>query len=147
MLEIYETSSDVFLGKNGVIQLDNNKSLSNKQKQFLSLASKLAESSELPQKHGAVIVKSGRVLAVGVNRWRNKNIQVTEPEYNPNLTYHAEVDALHRFADVTGATIYIARVGKNNEPKFSRPCSRCLVALKEAGIKKIVYTTHDMERS
>jgi tRNA(Arg) A34 adenosine deaminase TadA len=146
MLEIYETTEDVFMSKNGIIKLDSNKSLSNKQKRLLTLACKLAEASELPQKHGAVIVKSGRVLTVGVNRWRNKNLTHTEPEYNPNLTYHAEIDALNRFQDVTGATIYIARVGKNNEPRFSRPCSRCLIALKDAGVKKIIYTTNDMGR-
>lgn len=105
------------------------------------MATRIAETSEVPQRHGAVIVKSGRVLAVGVNKWRNRNIKNNDLEYNPHLTYHAEIDALNRFADVEGATIYIARVDKKGEPRFSRPCSRCLKALKDAGIKKIVYTT------
>lgn len=145
MLEIYETSTDVFHSKHGVIQLDNNLTLSNKQKSLLALASRIAETSELPQKHGAVIVKSGRVLSVGVNKWRNKNVASTDGEYNPHLTYHAEIDALNHFDDVSGSTIYIARIGKNGEHRFSRPCNRCLIALNRAGIKKIIYTTHDME--
>lgn len=145
MLELYETYADEFLGKNGVINLESDLKLSNRQKRLLILASRLAETSELPQKHGAVIVKSGRVLAFGVNKWRNRDMVAAQTEYNPNLTYHAEVDALNRFQDVRGATVYIARVGKAGEMRFSRPCSRCLVALKEAGIKKVVYTTNDMK--
>jgi deoxycytidylate deaminase len=143
MLELYEASNeDVFHSKHGVINLDNASTLSRRQKSLLSMALKIAETSDMPQKHGAIIVKSGRVLALGVNKWRNKDLRKTQNGYNPNLTYHAEVDALNRFADVRGATIYIARLGKNGEPRFSRPCSRCLEALQDAGIKKIVYTTN-----
>jgi deoxycytidylate deaminase len=145
MLEIYETSDDVFHSKHGEIQLDSNLTLSNKQKSLLTLASRIAETSDLPQKHGAVIVKSGRVLSVGINKWRNKNTANTGGVYNPHLTYHAEIDALNHFNDVSGSTIYIARIGKNGEHRFSRPCNRCLTALHAAGIKKIIYTTHESE--
>lgn len=63
-----------------------------------------------------------------------------EDTYNPNLTVHAEIDALSRVADPRGATVYVARVGKHGDPRFSRPCANCAKALAEAGVKAIVYT-------
>lgn len=145
MVELYETNSECYVGKHGVIQLDRQQTLSNKQRSFLNLASRIAETSELPQKHGAVIVKSGSVLSVGVNKWRNKQLLNNDKdEYNPYLTYHAEVDAIsHYVGDLTGATIYISRIGKDGSEKFSRPCMRCLKEIKSSGIKKIVYTTEN----
>lgn len=141
MIELYETDVDSFMSKHGVINLDMTQQLSKKQRSMLSIASRLAETSELPQKHGAVIVKGGRVLSVGVNKWRNKvNQHPVGTEYNPHLTYHAEIDALIRCPDTVGATIYIARVGKDGLQKFSRPCQRCMKEIRKAGIKKIIYT-------
>lgn len=142
MIELYETVEDHFITKSGVIHLDRTQTLSNKQRSFLKLAVRMAETSDLPQQHGAVIVKGGSVLSVGVNKWRNKQLVNTSDEYNPYLTYHAEIDAISRInTDLTGATIYIARIGKDGSEKFSRPCQRCTQALKASGIKKVVYTT------
>lgn len=110
---------------------------------FLDLALKLAESSDCSQKHGAVIVKSGRVMAMGVNKFRN------DPAFVPSDTtrgrgtifsVHAEVDALSRMADARGAVMYIARAGKSG-PALSRPCDYCTEHLINAGIKAVSYTT------
>lgn len=142
MIELYETDVDSFNSKHGIIQLDKDKQLSNKQKSLLSLAIRMAETSDMPQKHGAVIVKAGSVLAVGVNKWRNKTSSPSaSEEYNPHLTYHAEIDALLRCSNAEGAVIYIARINKDGHHKFSRPCQRCMKAIRAAGIKKIIYTT------
>lgn len=144
MVELYETMDTCFIGKHGIIKLDEGTTLSNKQRSFLNLASRLAETSELPQQHGAVIVKAGSVLSMGVNKWRNKmvNPPVTTTDYNPFLSYHAEVDAInHANADLNGATIFIARIGKDGTERFSRPCQRCTQAIKKAGIRKVIYTT------
>lgn len=120
-----------------------NSSLSNRQRKLLNLAARLAETSDVQHRHGAVIVKSGSVISTGVNKWRNKTVNPpTTAGYNPDLSYHAEVDAInHANTDLTGATIYIARLNKNGEERMSRPCPRCAEAIKEAGIRKIVYTS------
>lgn len=142
MIELYETVQDSFVSKSGVINLDKGITLSNKQRSFLNLAVRMSETSELPQQHGAVIVKAGSVISLGVNKWRNRSLNNHKDGYNPHLTYHAEVDAIsHAGTDLTGAVIYIARIGKDGSEKFSRPCQRCTQAIKEAGIKKVVYTT------
>ena len=45
--------------------------LSNKDVSFLNIARYFAEKSEERKKHGAVVVKSGRVVGSGYNRFKN----------------------------------------------------------------------------
>lgn len=120
-----------------------NKMLSRRQRRLLNFASRIAVGSEVQHRHGAVIVKGGSIISTGVNKWRSKtpNPPVNEG-YNPDLSYHAEIDAInHANTDLNGATIYVARINKHGEERLSRPCSRCASAIKEAGIKKVVYTS------
>lgn len=114
--------------------------LSKKQRSYLNLAVRMAETSDVNAQHGAVCVRGGRVLSLGMNRWRNKDMINTLGGYNPNITTHAEIDALSRVADARGSTIYVARVGKHGDEKFSRPCDNCAKALIAAGVKAVVYT-------
>jgi len=96
------------------------------------------------KRHGAVIVKSGRVMSTGVNKFRN-SIKIIEPHnIKSHCSVHAEVDALSRVSDATGATIYVARVNRQNQERMSRPCNSCYLAIVKAGINKIVYTTGDL---
>lgn len=91
-------------------------------------------------KHGAVIVKGGRVMSVGVNKFRNHPM-IIQPEIIKTVcSVHAEVDALRKARDVRGATIYVARVNSRGVSRMSRPCNHCYMALKDAGISNIVYT-------
>jgi deoxycytidylate deaminase len=139
--EIFSPTTEYFDSKRGVINLPNpGRSLSKSQRKYLNLAMRMAESSDVNSQHGAVVVSGGRVLALGVNRWRNRDMLATGGEYNPNITTHAEVDALSRVDDPRGATVYVARIGKHGEEKFSRPCDNCAKALIEAGVKAVVYT-------
>lgn len=142
MVELYESDIDANV-RTDMFTLNDPSPLSKKQKSFLNLAIRLAETSELAQQHGAVIVKGGSVLSLGVNKWRNKSVNPpVDGSYNPHLSYHAEVDAInHANSDLNGATVYVARIGKDGTPRFSRPCSRCTQALKAAGVKKVVYTS------
>lgn len=138
--EIFEPTTGSFLSKRGVIKLPEGNTLSNKQRSFLDLAVKVAEASEVTHRHGAVVVKAGKPVSLGINKWRNRELLNTMVGYNPHLTVHAEVDALSRVADARGATVFVARVGKANEEKFSRPCDNCTKALIAAGVKAVIYT-------
>ena len=101
----------------------------------------MAESSDVISRHGAVCVRGGRVLSLGTNRWRNKYMPAgNNGDYNPNITTHAEIDALSRVPDARGATIYVARINKRGGERFSRPCNNCIKALTVAGVKAVVYT-------
>lgn len=91
-------------------------------------------------KHGSVIVKGGRVISTGINKERNHPKIVSSEHIKTDCSVHAEIDALKKAKDVNGATIYIARVNKRGEARDSKPCSRCYVALRNNGIKKVIYT-------
>lgn len=91
-------------------------------------------------KHGAVIVKGGRVISVGINKNRNHPTVVSSEHIKTHCSVHAEVDAIRKVKNVKGATIYVARVNKNGQDRLSRPCDRCHKAIQEAGIRKVIYT-------
>lgn len=87
----------------------------------------------------AVVVKSGRVLSIAVNRWRS--LTHVGPEY---LTYHAEEQAISGVADPTGTTVYIARKGRNGLVTMARPCEKkCFPMLRLMGVRQVVYTTYN----
>lgn len=108
---------------------------SKKDESFLRLAMRIAEQSDCSTRHGAVIVKGGRVLGVGFNKVRNTS-QLDVYEYN----IHAEIDALRNAKNAKGATIYVARINRKGQYRMSLPCSKCLCALEKAQVKKIVFT-------
>ena len=136
----------VYEGRRGDIRLPQVSGLSRKQRSYLDLAAKLATNSEVStHHHGAIVVNSGRVLAMGVNRWRNPEMVYTSTtdEYNHLLTVHAEVRAISQVAPekLKGATVYVAKVGRDGKTeKMSRPCNNCMQALVEAGVKHVIYT-------
>jgi len=94
------------------------------------------------QRHGCVIVKSGRVVAAQVNTFRNNPDNMSEDHIKSGCTVHAERNAIRRAgANAEGSTMYIARVNKQGVTRLSRPCNNCYVALMKAGVKEIVYTS------
>jgi tRNA(Arg) A34 adenosine deaminase TadA len=93
-------------------------------------------------KHGCVIVKSGAVQSKGTNTYRNQPGIIEEIEA---LSVHAEINAIRRGSNLRGAVAYIARVNNSGEKRQSRPCPDCLKALKDAGVKRIVYTVSGEE--
>lgn len=99
---------------------------------FLAIALRMAGASTGNHRHGAVIVSGGRIIAKGCNNYTHER--------------HAEVCAIGKnwLSNLKGAIIYIARIRKNQPSGMSRPCPQCMQAIKLAGIKKICYTTDDI---
>jgi len=91
-------------------------------------------------KHGAVIVKGGRVIGVGINKNRNHPTIVSSEHIKDHCSVHAEIDALRKVKNVKGATIYVARINKRGEDRMSRPCNNCHNQIEKSGIRKVVYT-------
>ena len=113
--------------------------LSKRDHKWLNAALRLAETSEANQRHGAIIVRGGSVLGMGVNKRKN-NPLIIEKDHKTSCGDHAEVAAIKRTGKTQGATIYIARMGRSGNPINSKPCTNCAEALDKAGIKKVVYT-------
>ena len=79
-------------------------------------------------------------MSVGTNKWRNHPKIIESSKVKESCSVHAEIDAISRVSNPKGATIYVARVSKNGNPVFSRPCKYCYKVIRDAGISKIIYT-------
>ena len=120
--------------------------LSNKDRERIKLAQKLASMSEsnTRTRHGCVIVKAGNVIAVGVNQYRNDpNLFDFTLDNTDYISVHAEEACLKALShQARNCTAYIARLNSASKTSMSRPCNRCMRQLKAAGIDKLVYTTY-----
>ncbi len=116
---------------------------------FLRLALRRILSEEysdhIQHRHAAVVVKAGRVLSIGRNRNKThpESILVEEGQ-QITKTIHAELDAISRVKNkdqLRGATIYVARLGRNGHPGMSCPCKMCQQLINKHGLKRAVFTT------
>lgn len=112
-------------------------SLSANEMRWLANSVQLAQNAQHSKwRVGALIVKNGRVLGYGVNRYRNNPARV-ELE---GVSYHAEEVAIRRAGTVSGATIYVGRITKSGMIGLALPCLRCQLHLHENGISTAIWT-------
>lgn len=119
-----------------------NQIMSNRDKRILDKALHLSELSDCKFKHGAIIVKNGNVISVGINYQINDPAFLDDEVAVDHAAIHAEVAALNaaKKVNLQGAVIYIARRNKSGDPMMSRPCAKCQKAISARGIKKVFYT-------
>lgn len=98
---------------------------------------------------GAVITDGNYLVSKACNVKRTHTLQ---HKYNlrsgrscPAPKLHAEMHALikSRDYDLTGCTIYIGRYLQNGTLGNCKPCSSCTQALRDSGIKRVVFTTEE----
>lgn len=111
---------------------------------YIEHAKKIAHSSNFPDyRHGAVLVKGGSVINTSNNksgycafgmRFRKKD--------QGKATVHAELGAILGVDKklTHGATIYVARIGKQGAIRPSQPCEMCMAAMRYVGVKRVVFT-------
>ena len=115
--------------------------LSNSEEAFLSVARYLSKKSVARQKHGAVVVKSGRVLGTGFNKDKNHPNQVSPEHIKTHCSRHAEVEAIRDANwNVKGAVLYVARLNRQGKDRNSKPCKYCEAVIESTQIKKVIYT-------
>lgn len=114
--------------------------LSNSDQSYISLAYRIAEANtEYPNhRFGSVLVRSGSVLAVGWNRFRNDPHLVELPKEEASV--HAEADVIKRAPNPAGSVLYVARITPGGASGLSRPCINCAQTIGDAGIKRVVYS-------
>ena len=116
---------------------------SGKTRRYMQLAAHLAHQSEFPDyRHGAVLVK-GSIRNMSFNKDNYCAFGSRfQKEHSGRTTLHAELGAIlgmdRRITE--GATVYVARVGREGDYKLSKPCQMCHEALKHVGVKRVVYT-------
>jgi len=108
---------------------------------LLELAYRVALTSDHERwQLGAVMTRGSTFLASSPNKFRN-------PPWVSHIhaTTHAEVGALRRclLNSARGSTMYVARVDKDGLRRMARPCNKCMKTLKDAGVRRVVYTTND----
>lgn len=137
---------------------DKSSSLSHTQTKYLSLATRVAALHTGKFKHGAVLVKGGRVLATAPNIYRNRpdlftrenpnDVEAQLKSIHEHCSVHAEVRVVKSVTpeQARGSTVYVARVNKNdvNISMMSRPCKNCYNYMLNAGVKAVVYTEGDV---
>jgi tRNA(Arg) A34 adenosine deaminase TadA len=103
------------------------------------IATKTAQKSDYPVfRHGAVIESGGRVLA------KSCNIRKTVTPV-ASMSVHAEIAALKRFMskarlkEKMSVNLYVARVAPGEHLALSKPCPKCMAALKASGIVKSIF--------
>jgi deoxycytidylate deaminase len=104
----------------------------------LQKAVQASQKSMNKNKHGCVIFKKNKILAVGYNKMINL-LSLKHFGYVRG-TIHAETDALLKTErNFRNAEMIVIRYGKL-KLKNSKPCSSCIAMVKEYGIKTVYYT-------
>lgn len=96
-------------------------------------------SDHILQRHGAVIVRNGRIISYGWNKMK------THPKsLHPFKAIHAEMDAIFKAkGKAQGGTLYVARLTNVGIPMNSQPCPYCMATMIAAGIRRVFYTDND----
>lgn len=90
----------------------------------IGLATTIAENAQYHYQLGAVIVKGGKILSTGFN----------------NMKGHAEWHAIRKANKTSGADIFVSRATATGVG-MSKPCKKCMLTIRQAGIRRIYYTT------
>lgn len=113
---------------------------------FLQLAIETAKSSPSKKRVGAVLLKKNRVIATAVNLEKKSHpLQARFADrvgLSPKIFLHSEIAALIK-AREDADTIVVARVNPQDKLRNSCPCKICTLAIEEAGIENIWYSTDE----
>lgn len=96
-------------------------------------------------RHGAVLVKGGSVINTACNKDHfNSFADRFRPHDCGPATKHAEVHCILGLTkqQTAGADMFVCRINRRGDFRMSKPCMMCHIALKNAGIKRVFYTTN-----
>jgi deoxycytidylate deaminase len=109
-----------------------------KKQYYIDRAIQNAYNSDMTFKHGAVIVKGGKVIADGWNS--SYGGRCIRGDFSMHAERDAIFDCLWRRVDISGADIYVVRISKTGILQNSRPCPRCSEQIIKHGIVNIYYS-------
>lgn len=90
-------------------------------------------------RHGAVLVRKNRVVAVGYNSYKTHPLLAERTEF-PYL--HAETHAIFRYGmdNCEGLDLYVARINREGELQNSAPCLVCRTVIRDVGIANVYHS-------
>jgi tRNA(Arg) A34 adenosine deaminase TadA len=111
---------------------------------IFDLAYEVALTSPSKKQVGSVLLNKSKVVVTATNLERKSHpIQAKFAErvgLHEKIFLHAEIAALVKCKEECD-TIVVARVNPQGKIRMAKPCPICDLALKEAGIQNIYYTT------
>jgi deoxycytidylate deaminase len=109
-----------------------------------NFAIEVAKSSPSKKKVGSVLLYKNRVVATATNLDKKTHpLQARLAErvgLHQKIYLHSEIASLVKCREECD-TIIVARVNSQNKLRNAKPCPICSMALKEAGIAKVHYST------
>lgn len=89
--------------------------------------------------------KKGKLLSVANNSYtkshpKQKHYAIKAGQ-GYRQTLHAEIAALIRSKGKTVHTLLVQRFDSSGNPKLASPCPVCMEAIREYGVKRVVFTT------
>lgn len=100
-------------------------------------------------KVAAAVLYKGKVVAIGVCRYKSHPYQKQFGRNVHSIFLHAEIDALIKAkrrltpSELSKSTLLVARV-KNIKGEYvaglAKPCEGCTRAIEESGIRKVIHT-------
>jgi tRNA(Arg) A34 adenosine deaminase TadA len=91
------------------------------------------------------ILTDGFTSFIGYNSYKSSPLQVKFSKDSDKSCRHAEVHAISKaikgaYRDLSGYTLYVARLLASGETGIAKPCEVCNDAIKYYGIGKVEYT-------
>jgi len=103
-----------------------------------------AKASEAKFRHAAICLDSrGHIVSHATNSRKTHPLQAEYAKRTgkeQKVSLHAEIAALIRARDDI-ETVVVARINKRGELRNSRPCPICRLALEEAAVREIWFST------
>ena len=114
-------------------------SASRQVKLFIDRAARIASTSQMRHKHGAILVTNGNIRAVGINVMQNDPKPWVPHDY---LSTHAEINALSQtLGKYVNGTLYVVRISKVGNLMDSQPCDNCTgFIVKWTNLKRVIYS-------
>lgn len=117
-------------------------------RKYLEVATLIAISNPVPKlsRMAAIIVENKQIVGVGFNRYKTSPLQGRFAKNELALYEHAEIHAIKNAIkfkcnmNFTKASIYVARVLRNDQPALAAPCEGCMKALQHYRFKDIFWT-------
>lgn len=111
-------------------------SLSKADQRFLAMSAGVALTSKCRMRHGALVVRHGKILSASPNTSRNDPKVVDSYK---DCSYHAEARALRKAGYPRRVKVFVSRVNSYGELRLSKPCARCQELIDSLGCK-VVHT-------
>jgi len=118
-------------------------------RRHLDLAKRVAHNSSFEDyRHGAVLARGKSVINASANKNSYKSWgQRFRHRGCGYATQHAELGCILGVdrSLTQGATVYVARIGKLGDLRYSKPCPMCQSAMTHVGIREVIYTVNEEE--